>query len=86
MTWAVRVNEIKMAGRPDFSLELWQGQSWTFARHDRLRVVYPTRYGRIVDVTCRDQQQADDLVEQLVGKGIPIEALRVIGGPNRVAK
>lgn len=86
MTWAVRVNEIKMAGRPDFSLETWQGQSWTFARHDRLRIVYPTRYGRIVDVTCRDEQAADELVAQLVEKGIPVEALRVVGGTNRVAK
>ena len=86
MTYAVRVNEIKMTGLPGVGFELWLGQSWKYAEKNRLHVVYPTRFGRIVDVKCRDRAQAERLVEDFVERGIPRDVLRVVGDLDRVAK
>ena len=86
MTWAVRVNEIKMTGRPGVAYELWQGQSWKYAGRKQLREVYTTMYGRLVDVVCDTPEAAAELVDDLVQRGIPSDCLRVVGGTGRVAK
>lgn len=86
MTYAVRVNEIKMTGLPGVGYELWLGQSWKYAEKNRLRVVYSTRFGRIVDVKCRDRAQAERLLEDFVQRGIPRDVIDIVSNRESVAK
>jgi hypothetical protein len=54
--------------------------------HDRLREVYTTRFGRIMDVTCENVYEADQLLLDLAASGIPADCMRVVGGKASVIK
>lgn len=83
---AVRVNEIKLAAASDHGFAVWRKAAAAYAQRNRLREVYFTRFGRIMDVTCSSVLSADQLLTHLIDQGIPEHCIHVVGGKDNVAK
>lgn len=86
MSWAVRVNEIKLITTSPTAYELWRRLAGNYAARNRVREIYGTMYGRIVDVTCSSSHSADGLLADLIDRGFPPDCVRVVGGKGNVAK
>lgn len=85
MTYAVRVNEMKMTG-PGDGLDCWRQVSWQYSNVNRLKVIYPTRFGRIIDIPCASRLDADQTLAYLIDLGITAKAMHLISDREQVIK